>query len=527
MKVLIADALPDECVEILEDAGLEVDNSPEVEGEALKEAIVDVDGIICRSGVTLSPDVLQEADKLQAICRAGVGVDNIDLAAAAKQGAVVMNTPGANTTSTAEHAFALMLGLARNIGPAYISMREGRWDKKKYKGDQLAGSTLGIIGLGRVGQTVATRARAFDMNVLGFDPYISRETVDRLGIELVDDLEEMLPEVDFLTVHVPENEETEDLIAGPEVEKMSSDASIINCARGTIVNQDAVEQAVHEGRLKGAAFDVYPEEPPEDFSFADDDRILATPHLGASTLAAQIAVAKQAANQMVDALQKGRYRNVLNVTVLPPEDLRRLKPYCTLAVKLGEAAAQLNPGRLEELDITFRGGLAEHNTDPLANYAAMGVLRHALGKSVTMISARQLAEERGMAVSTTSTSSLQEGFKSLVEVELTTDRGTCRVAGTAFADQHLRITQVESFEVEIIPEGHMLVVFGKDKPGLVGHVGQVLGRNGINIGQMAFGREEAGGKAMVALNLDEPCEDGVQDEICDSDLVERTVQVSF
>jgi len=526
-KVLIADKLPQECMDILKDAGFETEYNPGLSPEELSDALKGVSGVICRSGAKLTENVLEGADQLEAICRAGVGVDNIDIMAASRKGTVVMNTPGANTISTAEHAFALMLALARNIGPAYLSMRESRWDKKKYKGSQLSGATLGIIGLGRVGQAVAKRALAFGMHVVGHDPYIGRETAQKLGVDMVDDLDDLLERADYLTVHVPENENTRHMISDEEVDKMKDGARIINCARGGVVDQQAVEKAVEEGRLAGAAFDVYPEEPPEDFSFSQSDAILATPHLGASTEEAQLAVAKQAATQMVDALKHQEFSNALNVTVVAREEMEFLKPYCNLAHQLGKAVAQLNRGRPDSVKINCKGALADRELDPIKNYAVMGVLQTMLGGSVNMVSAPHLAEERGLKITTSTTSTLEAGFTDLLEITLVTEEGDMQVTGTVFGRKHPRIVGVGNFEVEILPEGHLLMVFGKDKPGFIGYVGETLAKAGINIARMGFGREEAGGKALVALNLDTRCEKDVREKVLENELVEKVMPLEL
>ena len=526
-KVLIADKLPQECMDILKDAGFETEYNPGLSPEDLKKALTGVNGVICRSGAKLSEDVLEGADQLEAICRAGVGVDNIDIMAASRRGSVVMNTPGANTISTAEHAFALMLALARNIGPAYLSMREARWDKKKYKGSQLSGATLGVIGLGRVGQEVAKRALAFGMHVVGHDPYISKETAHKLGVDMVDDLGEFLQRADYLTVHVPENENTYHMISEDEIARMKDGARIVNCARGGVVDQKAVEKAVEDCRLAGAAFDVYPEEPPEDFEFSRSDAILATPHLGASTDEAQLAVAKQAATQMVDALKHQEFSNALNVTVVAREEMEFLKPYCNLAHQLGKAVAQLNRGRPDSVQINCKGALADREIDPIKNYSVMGVLQVMLGSSVNMVSAPHLAEERGLQITTSSTSTLQAGFTDLLEVQLVTDQGAMEVSGTVFGRTHPRIVQVGDFEVEIVPDGHLLMVFGQDKPGFIGFVGETLAKAGINIARMGFGREEAGGNALVALNLDSRCGKDVREMVLASELVDKVVPLEL
>ncbi|MFO7958811.1 MAG: phosphoglycerate dehydrogenase [Candidatus Brocadiia bacterium] len=523
--VLIADKLPQKCVDVLTDAGLEVENQPGLSDEELKQAVKNVQGVICRSGAKLTEEVLEGTSNLEAICRAGVGVDNIDIAAASRKGVVVMNTPGANTLSTAEHAFALMLALARNIGPAYISMREGRWDKKKFLGSQLAGATLGIVGLGRIGQTVAKRALTFQMNVLAYDPYISSETASKLGVELVDELEEMLPRCHYLTVHVPENDQTSGLIGEAQVALMGTDARVINCARGSVVDQDAVVQAVEDGRLAGAAFDVYEQEPPPDFGFAQNPKILATPHLGASTEQAQLAVATEAAEQMVDALLRGHFRNALNVTAVPPEEMRALQPYCDLAAKLGRLVAQLSQSRPKAIEIACKGELAEQDIEPVINYGTMGVLEYMLGDVVNIVSAPHLAEERGIHITSSSTVGLESGFTDLVQVTLEADQGDTTAAGTVFGRKYARIVSIGPFHVEVIPRGHMMVVYGKDVPGLIGKVGAILGVAGVNVARMGFGRQEMGGTAILALNLDSGPDEDTVERIRRLDVVQKVIAV--
>jgi len=523
--VLIADKLPDRCIDVLSEAGLEVANKPGLSNQELMQAVKNVHGVICRSGAKITEEVLKGTDSLEAICRAGVGVDNIDIAAASRKGVVVMNTPGANTLSTAEHAFGLMLALARNIGPAYISMRQGHWDKKKFLGSQLAGATLGIVGLGRIGQTVARRALAFQMNVLAYDPYISSETASKLGVELVDELTQLLPRCHYLTVHVPENDQTSGLIGEEQVALMRPDARIVNCARGSVVDQEAVLKAVEEGRLAGAAFDVYQQEPPGDFGFANDARILATPHLGASTEQAQLAVATQAAEQMVDALLRGHFRNALNVTAVPPEEMKALQPYCDLAAKLGRLVAQLNRGRPKAIEVACKGELAEQDIEPVINYGTMGVLAYMLGDVVNIVSAPHLAEERGIHITSSSTVGLASGFTDLVQVALDTDEGTMVAVGTVFGRKHPRIVSIGPFHVEVIPRGDILVVYGKDAPGLIGKVGAILGVAGINVARMGFGRQEKGGSAILALNLDSGPDEDTVDRIGRLDVVQRVLAV--
>jgi len=524
-NVLVADTLPETCVALLKDADLTVDYRPGLALGELEKAVKGAHGIICRSGAKVTEDVIFAADDLEAICRAGVGVNNIDVGAASRKGVVVMNTPGANTVSTAEHAFALMLALARNICPANIAMRAGRWEKKRYVGCQLEGSTLAVIGLGRIGQTVARRAAAFGMEVIAFDPFVSRETAERLGVELFDDVDALVRRCDYLTVHVPENDQTSGLIDAERIAAMKPGARIINCARGSVVDQDAAVAAVNAGRLGGVAFDVYVEEPPPDYGFTQSDCVVATPHLGASTEQAQLAVARQAAEQMIDALLRRHYRNALNMPAVSPEEMKSLQPYCDLAEGLGALVARINRGRPQSVEVLCSGEFAEGDVEPVLNHGAVGVVRAMLGDEVNVVSAPLLAEERGIRITSSTTVGTEAGFTDLVEVRLTTDKGTVSVAGTVFGREHPRVVNVAGHPVELVPRGELLFVFGRDMPGLIGKVGGLLGMAGVNIARMAFGREQAGGRALLALNLDCACDRQTLDRVNDLDAVEEVVAV--
>jgi len=529
-RVLIADTLPDVCVQLLSDTGLEVDYRPGMTPEELKEASRTASGIVCRSGAKITADVLATAECLEAITRAGVGVNNIDVSAASLKGVVVMNTPGGNTTSTAEHAFALMIALARNIGPAYVGMREGRWDKKKCIGSQLAGATLGVVGLGRIGQTIAKRAVAFGMNVIGMDPYVNREAAERHKVALVENIEQMLPDCDYLTLHVPQTESTTGLIDAESIALMKPTACIINCARGAVVDQDAVVAAVKDGRLGGAAFDVYTKEPVDDYSFAQHDRILATPHLGASTDQAQLAVATQAAEQMVEALLHNNFVNALNIPAVAPEEKVTLEPFCRLAERLGRLAAAINDGRPESILVSCRGELTHCDVRPVQTHGALGIMRSMLGNDVNIVSAPHIAEERGISVTSSSSEGTLTGFTDSVEIQYVTDTGTLSIAGTVFSHEHLRITNIDGFELELAPEGEMLFVFSKDMPGLIGQVGSILGTAGINVARMAFGRIPESGdaeRALLALNLDCPCTPEAIESIAALEVVEDVVTLAL
>jgi D-3-phosphoglycerate dehydrogenase len=524
-KVLIADNVPGECLAILKAAGLAVESRPGLTEEGLREALRGVSGLICRSGVKVTARALEQADALEAICRAGVGVDNVDVEAASRRGVAVMNTPGGNTVSTAEHAFALMLGLARNVGPAYIAMREGRWEKKRFVGSQLSGATLGVIGLGRIGQEVAKRAAAFGMKVHAYDPQVSRERAERLGVVLAEDLQTLLAASDYVTVHVPETEGTQGLIGEQTIPLMKDGACVVNCARGAVVDQEAVVRAVVGGKLGGAAFDVFAKEPPEDYAFARHDRILATPHLGASTREAQAAVATEAAQQLVDALVRGQYRNAVNLSLLPPEEMKRLEPWCDLAARLGSLVAQLAGGRPEAVEVVCKGELAQGDTEPVSRYGIMGFMRSRLGPKVNVVSAPYLAAERGIRLTSVRTSGSEGGFTSLVEVRLTANGTVSAAVGTLLGRTHPRIVRINEFDVEVAPEGDLLIVFNNDMPGCIGAVGAALGGARINVARMSVARQQAGGNALLAFNLDSACDEATLARIRAFELVQRAVLV--
>jgi len=523
--VLLADKLPAQCNEVLEAAGLAVESRPGLSEEELKQAVGAASGIICRSGARITEGVLDCAEALEAICRAGVGVDNIDVAAASRRGVAVMNTPGGNSVSTAEHTFALLLGLARKIGPAYISMREGKWEKARFVGAQLSGSTLGVIGLGRVGQEVSRRAAAFGMRVRIYDPFVGPDTAAMAGLELVDSLEELLADCDYLTLHVPESEQTQHLIGSDQIAMMKKGACIINCARGGVIDQEAVLAALEDGRLGGAAFDVYAKEPPESLEFANSDKVLATPHLGASTHAAQVAVAVQAAEQMVEALLRRHYRNAVNISAVSPEEMKILRPYCDLAVQVGKLVAQLSTGRPERLEVSCRGDIAQGTVEPIVNYGAMGVMQGSLGAEVNIVSAPHLAAERRIRITSSATVGVEAGFTDLVAIALTTDAGTVEAAGTLFAAHLPRIVRIEGFGVELEPVGHVLILHGNDVPGVIGKVGAILGGEGVNIARMSVGRRDLGGKTLLALNLDSACNGACIDRLMDLDEVDSAASV--
>ena len=507
MKVLISDKIAADAVQNLTAAeGIEVDYSPGLKPDELKAHLADAVGIIIRSGTTLDADALDAAPKLRFIARAGVGVDNIDVPAASRRGIIVMNTPGGNTLSTAEHTMALLLALSRNVYPACASLKAGQWDRKRFMGTQLAGKIIGVIGLGRIGLEVARRAAAFGMTVLGCDPYVTPERAKQHHVKLTDGLDEIYAKADYITVHVPITDETRGMIGPEQFAKMKDGVKLINCARGGIIDEQAIVEAVRSGKVAGAAFDVFTAEPPANRELVELDQVLCTPHLGASTEEAQLNVALEAVEIIADALLRGRIRNALNVPAMDPAEAEVLAPYAELARHLGVLHTQLLRRIPTHVNITFAGDAAALNTHFITAHVLAGLLDPVLDEDTNFINAPTLAEERGIRI-TESTTPHADDFATLLTVAVTVDGESHDVAGTLVGKGTPRIVFIDGYRVEAMSRGTLLVVFAEDKPGLVGNVGHLLGEKGINIAAMTFGRKALGGAAITVLNLDGPLDD--------------------
>lgn len=503
MKVLITDPLVEESYQTLKVAGIEVVARPGILPVQLKEEVKDCEGIILRSGVRITEEVLASAHKLRAICRAGVGVDNVDIVGATKRGVVVMNTPEGNTISTAEHTIGLIFALARKLSQAHQSLKRGEWERKKFTGSQIAGKTLGIIGLGRIGRQVAKKAAALDMRVLAFDPFISPEIVAQYPIKRVDKLEELLRQSDFVTIHVPLNSSTRNLITKKEFELMKKGVGLINCARGGIVLEKDLYEAILSGRVSGAAIDVFEVEPPRGNKLLELEQVIATPHLGAQTEEAQKAVAVEAAELMVDALMGKGYRNALNLPVANPEEFEQLRPFINIAEKMGAFLMQLTDCGVRSVNLIYAGEIAKKNTRLVTDSFLVGLLKPCLEEGANLVSAPVLAMEKGIDVSVTN-SSLCGNFTNLVTARVKTGKVESSITGAIYNGGEARIVNIDGYNVEAALEGTMLVIYAKDRPGLIGNVGSLLGNQDINIARMAFGRKEAGGKAVLVINVDSP-----------------------
>ncbi len=479
--------------------------------DELKKEITDYDACVVRSGTQLTKDVIAASQKLKVIGRAGVGLDNVDVEAASKKGIVVINTPGGNTISAAEHTFCLLMALARNIPQANASLKKGEWERKKFTGVQLLEKTIGIMGLGRIGSEVAKRAQSFGMKVIAYDPFLGAEKALQMGVELVP-MDEILSRADFLTLHMPLSTDSKYMIGEKELSKMKKGARIINCARGGLIDEAALAKAIERGQLAGAALDVFETEPPKPSALLALSSVITTPHLGASTEEAQIAVSVDVAQSVADFLLGRGIKNAVNVPAMDPEIWEQIRPYIQLAEKLGSLEAQLMEGQILQVDIRYHGQVADYDTTPMTLAVIKGLLTPILAENVNYVNASVLAKERGIKI-TESKSSSASHYTNLIQVDVKTDKKKISVAGTLFTREDTRIVMIDDFDVEAVPEGYILLIGNNDVPGIVGQIGTLLGSNKINIAGMTLGRDKPGGRATTLLKIDSAIPDQVMQEI--------------
>lgn len=501
-RVLIADKLEASGIELLQAAGLEVDNRPGLKGDELKAAIQAADAVICRSQPKLSAEYFENPGKMRAVARAGVGVDNIDVSAATRKGVVVMNTPGGNTVSAAEHTIALLLALSRRIPVADATMKAGGWDRNKFVGTEVAGKVLGVVGLGRIGREVARRAKGLDMKVVALDQFVTAAKMAELGYESAASLDELLPKVDYLTLHVPGGAETKSMVGARELGLMKKTARVLNVARGGIIDEKALAEALANGTIAGAGVDVFSVEPiAADNPLAKAPNIILTPHLGASTLEAQENVAIEAAQLIKDFLLNGQVANAVNMAAVNPAELAEVRPYVDLARRLGLLQAQVAQGTIRKASLTYRGELAGQKTKLLTAAFTAGMLEYRLSEGVNLVNADVLARDRGIEIAESSNPKKGD-FAALLHTEVETETGTTIAAGTLFGDQYVRLVQLGPFRMEGYLDGVLLVFRHNDVPGLIGFVGTIFGKHKVNIAQMTVGRTSPGGEAIGILNLD-------------------------
>ncbi|RJO64736.1 MAG: phosphoglycerate dehydrogenase [Candidatus Omnitrophota bacterium] len=504
MKILVSDSLSEEGLKILKESKeFQVDVKTGMKPEELKAAIGCYDALLVRSATKANKDIIDAASHLKVIGRAGVGLDNVDLAAATARGIVVMNAPAGNTISTCEHTMSMLLALARSIPQSNASTKKGEWKRSKFMGVELYKKTLGVVGLGRIGTEVARRAFSFGMKIVAFDPYLSREIAEDLGIELME-LEPLLKTSDFITFHVPLTDATHHMISDKAFALMKKNCRVINCARGGIIDEPALVRALKEGKIAGAALDVFEKEPPDqDYELLKLDNVIVSCHLGASTEEAQVNVAIEIAECVKDFLLGKGIRNAANYPSIDSELYKILQPYIVMAERLGLFAGQLIEGRINEIEIQYSGEITKYDTASLSMALMKGILSPALKETVNFINALPLARERGIQLKQTKIS-IEKEFLNLVSLLVKTDKETRRVAATISAKREPVIVKIDDFDVEGKPEGYMIVMKNWDKPGIIGNIGTLLGMHKINVATLVFGRNIPGAEAMSIWNVDSP-----------------------
>jgi len=512
MKVLVSDALSEVGVRIFEETpGIEVTVQTDLGPEGLLREIGSYDALVIRSATKVTREVIEAGRNLKVVGRAGIGLDNVDIEAASRRGVVVMNTPEGNTITTAEHAISLLMSLTRNIPQATMGLKAGRWEKKKLKGREVYGKTLGLVGLGHIGRIVADRAQGLKMKVVVYDPYIKPSVIEELDCEPVD-LDELLSRSDYVTIHVPKTEETTGLLGREAFSKMKPGAMLVNCARGGIVDEEALYEALSSGHLGGAALDVFSQEPPGDSKLMGLGNFICTPHLGASTMEAQDNVAKDVAEQIVSYLLHGTVKNAVNVPSISSELMTVLRPYVVLSEKLGLFQGQLATSGAEEIEVRYLGKVTEYDTRPLTTGLLKGFLTPVMKDDVNYINARMVASDRGIKV-VESTSERSDDFASLIMVRVKSVDGEDIVSGTIFGKTLPRILRINDFYLEAIPEGHILLIQNEDRPGVIGRICSALGDRGINIDRMHVGQDKARKRNINLLNTQVPVTDEALEEI--------------
>ena len=504
MKVLISDNLASIGEKILREAGLEVDVKTGLPPEELKAIIPDYDGLVIRSATKVREDIIEAATRLKVVGRAGIGLDNVDIPAASEKGIVVMNAPDGNATTAAEHAISMMMSLARNIPQATASMKAGKWEKKSFMGREVTGKTLGIVGIGRIGSIVANRAQGLHMKVIAYDPFMPEELVQKLGVERVE-LLELARRADFVSVHTPLTKDTHHLLSTDFFANMKEDAMFIDCARGGVLDEEALYEALKEGRIAGGALDVFEKEPTtlETTPLLGLNNFICTPHLGASTSEAQENVASAIAEQMADYLLKGVVRNAVNVPSVSDDVLAKIGPYINLGEMLGSFHMQIARGGVEEVNLEYSGDLSEQDTGPITVAFLKGLFTPILQDAVNFVNAPLIAKERGIRVVESRTRQASD-FTNLVRITVKTNEGENMLAGTVFGKKEPRLVRLNSFRLEALPAGPMLLVYNKNVPGVIGALGSTLGGGGVNISRMTVGREEESNRNVILLNLDTP-----------------------
>ncbi len=526
MKVLISDNLSEAGIDRFRKTdGLKVDVNVGLKPEDLISIIGDYDALVIRSATKVTEELLEAAKNLKVVGRAGIGLDNVDISAATRRGIVVMNTPTGNVVTTAEHTIAMLMSLSRNIPQGTYSLKAGRWDKKRLQGAEIFGKTLGVIGFGKIGSIVADRARGLKMNVVVSDPYITPEEIEKKGFKSVS-LEELYRISDFITVHVPKLKNTTGLIGRDAFEEMKNGVRVLNCARGGIVNEADLLEALKSGKVAGAALDVFETEPPGENELLKMENVICTPHLGAATQEAQINVAVQIADQIIAYLKEGTIMNAVNVPSVTGTLLERLKPFLYLAERMGMLQAQISCGPLKEVIIEYVGDFKGLELAPVTTAALKGMLSRMIKDDVNFVNAHVMAKERGVKV-TESSRAESDNFNNLIVLEVITTDMRNRVSGTIFGKMDPRVVEVNDFRLELVPEGHLALIHNQDKPGAIGSIGTMLGKYNVNISRMQVGQDLEGENNIIFLRTDTPIPDEAVEKIRALPLIETVTPLEF
>ncbi|AQQ53582.1 phosphoglycerate dehydrogenase [Planococcus lenghuensis] len=511
-KVLVSDPLSDDGIkELLDAEHIQVDKKTGMTEQELLDCIGEYDALLVRSQTQVTRKVIEKATKLKAIGRAGVGTDNIDLAAATEHGVVVVNAPNGNTISTAEHTMAMLAAMARRVPQAYYSLRQDEWNRKAFIGVELYRKTLGIIGFGRIGGEVAKRAQGFGMRIIASDPFLTEEKAAKLGIQY-GSMEDVLEQADFITVHTPLLKETHHLISHEQFGQMKDGVYVLNCARGGLVDENALLEAIQGGKVAGASLDVFENEPQINHELLALPEVIATPHLGASTVEAQEMVAVDVSREIADMLSGKPAKNPVNMPAVSKEVLQKLEPYFSLCEKLGSFLAQISRGAIAEITVTYSGELQDTNVDPLTRLILKHILKHYLGQQINEVNAFHVAKQKEIVVNEQKTTS-GYGFTNLIAITVRTNQETRTVSGTRIEGGRIELVNVDQYRVDVIPTGHMIYIHHTDQPGVIGKVGTFLGQNDVNIATMQVGRKERGGDAIMLLSVDKNMEQALADEL--------------
>jgi D-3-phosphoglycerate dehydrogenase len=525
-KVLVSDAISDLGLQKLTEAeDVEVVKRTGLTEAELVQMIGEYDALLVRSQTQVTANIFAAASRLKVVGRAGVGVDNIDLQAATERGVIIINAPDGNTISTAEHSFAMIMAIARSIPQAHKKTTDGVWDRKTFVGVELRNKILGIIGMGRIGSEVAKRAKAFGMEIIAFDPFLSEERAEKLGVKL-GSVPDVIRQADFITVHTPLTKETKHLISHKEFKQMKDGVRIVNCARGGIIDEKALYDAIVSGKVAAAGLDVYEVEPPIDNPLFKLPQVVATPHLGASTVEAQENVAIDVSDEVLHILRAEPFKNAVNLPPVPADLLKKLQPYFVLGEKLGLFLSQVTVGSVQQIKVTYSGELSEVDTAPLTRNIVKGVLSYHLGPEVNTVNSMHLAKVRDIEI-IIEKSTASKGFTNLITATLQSNREEKSVSGTLLNGYGTRIVKVDQFPIDVAPEGHLLLVSHTDRPGVIGRVGTVLGSNEVNIATMQVGRKIIGGSAIMLLTVDKPVPSHVLDSMGDIQEINSVTQIDL